>query len=191
MPEGRGFLARFGDLMPELSIGLACSLVAFARAFDAAGIPYCAGGSVAARLHGIEIEPHDLDFALPPFPGKEAAFLDALPPGHDGDAAGMARANRRSRVYDMHDANGILAELWIDGGEVERGRTERAVTIEVLGYPVRVKDVPDLIDLLGEFAAYTSKYARLAESLSGLSPSMYRESGKVCRESPNILRIRP
>jgi hypothetical protein len=51
-----------------------------AGVFDALGIPYALGGSMASSIHGISRYTRDADLTAEPFPGKEAAFAQSFGP---------------------------------------------------------------------------------------------------------------
>ena len=69
-------------------------------AFDALGIAYALGGSLASSIHGITRYTADADLAVEPFPGLEDRLAASFGPDYyaslDGDPPGRPRPVRRS-----------------------------------------------------------------------------------------------
>jgi len=119
-----------------------------ARAFDAAGIPYLVGGSVASTVHGEPRGTLDVDFAVHMEPGQAEALHAALAERFIVDVLSIREAAHAKRMF-----NAIHAELFVKADVHVRAASghskaemDRAIEVELAGAggPVRVASPEDV-----------------------------------------------
>jgi hypothetical protein len=108
------------------------------RVFDALGIPYALGGSMASSVHGIDRYTKDADVTAEPFPGKESAFADAFGPDYYVSLPAVQKGVReRSSFNVINTSTGFKVDVFIRKDEpFEQSAMARRV-------PTRMPDAPD------------------------------------------------
>lgn len=120
-----------------------------ARAFDAAGIPYLVGGSVASTVHGEPRGTLDVDFAVHMEPAQAEGLRAALAERFIVDVLSIREAALAKRMF-----NAIHSELFVKADVHVRESTghskaemDRAMEVELTGAGglVRVASPEDVV----------------------------------------------
>lgn len=119
-----------------------------ARAFDAAGIPYLVGGSVASTVHGEPRGTLDVDFAVHMGEAKAEALHAALADRFIVDVESIRDAARAKRMFNAIDAElFVKADVHVrEAFGHSKAEMDRAIEVElaVASGPVRVAGPEDV-----------------------------------------------
>lgn len=98
--------------------------------FDALGIPYAIGGSIASSIHGIGRMTRDADVTAEPFPGREAEFVARFDPSEYYIRLPAVREaiRDRSSFNVLHPPSGFKIDVFVRSDEpFERAAFARKV----------------------------------------------------------------
>jgi hypothetical protein len=114
--------------------GLLGTLLAVARALEAAGAPYVVGGSLASSLQGIPRSTFDVDLVADLAAGGVEAFLRGLGSRFYADRERILDGVRRGASFNVIDLEtGFKADIYLaGGGPLDRSQFRRRQMVEVL-----------------------------------------------------------
>ena len=133
-------------------------------AFDALGIQYVLGGSMASSIHGIERFTNDADFNVQPFSGQEEQFASRFGKEYYLSVAAMKHANRTRSSFNMiNTATGFKIDIFICKNrafdESVISRREKMQVPDLAGLQVDVATAEDII-------LYKLEWFRLGNEIS-------------------------